>query len=111
MIDTILFMGKFATALGALEGVLLTTLVLEVAIEVVVPVVGPLTMGTRIDTFGPVSVFGHRFAAFPLGQSSPGPTRPLFRGAVGRRAGLNFSLFELGGHEHGVRVGGGRLEG
>ena len=39
VVDAVLFVGKLAAALGALESVLLSALVLQVAVEVVVPVV------------------------------------------------------------------------
>ena len=42
MVDAVLFVRKLPTALGAHEGVVLATLVLEMPVEVVIPVVRPL---------------------------------------------------------------------
>ena len=52
MVNTVLFVWKLPATFGALEGILLTTLVLQVSVQVVVPVVRPLTMGTAVDPFG-----------------------------------------------------------
>jgi len=51
MVNAILLVGKLSSTLGALEGVLLSALVLQVTVQVVVPVVRTLTMRTRVNAF------------------------------------------------------------
>jgi len=51
MIDTILLVREPSSTFAAHEGILLSTLVLQVPVQVVVPVVGTLTMGTSEHTF------------------------------------------------------------
>lgn len=51
MINAILLVGKLSSTLGALEGILLSALVLQVTVQVVVPVVRTLTMRTRVNAF------------------------------------------------------------
>lgn len=59
MIDTVLFMGKPSSTFGTHEGILFTTLILQVTIQVIVPVVRTLTVGTDKNSLGPsVGVFG-----------------------------------------------------
>lgn len=48
VIDAVLLVRKLPAALGALEGILLAALVLQVPVEVVVPVVGPLAVGAGV---------------------------------------------------------------
>ncbi len=64
MVDTILFVGELPTALGALEGILLAALVLQVTVQVVVPVVGPLTIRARIHAFRAIGVLRRCFGRF-----------------------------------------------
>ena len=60
MIDAVLFVRKLPAALGAHEGVVLATLVLEVPVEVVIPVVRSLKEKKLIfvrQTFPRVAVY------------------------------------------------------
>ena len=108
MIHTVLFMRKFATAFWTLESIFFATLILQMSVQIIIPIVGPLTMGTRVHSFGaPCRFFFGTFGTFVDFVVTPGTTHIIWsypfgaRGYCRRRigSGFDFGFFELWCHQ------------